>query len=225
MSDLLLNISHCDEVKKAIINSNHPCYSIVSSQNNDLASFQLPEPWNGDIENAIILFLSSNPSFDPNEEYPKATWSDDKIYQFHNDRFSDSYYIKNKTKVTFWNAMRKCTSWILNIPLDDPELETHICSTEVVHCKSKKQYGFKEACSMCEEKWLKKTIQEFKGEYLVVMGKPAEERFRKYRLKNRNTIDKKIKVLFVPHPSRWCYIGTDQYIRETFFTKQLEKLL
>lgn len=215
MKTLLINISRCNEVKNAITNNNHPCHKIVNSQDK-LKSFQNPEPWNGDISKADVLFLSSNPSYNPDENYPNDSWEDEKIYNYHKNRFSDEHYQKNKNKVLFWRKTRKSASWLLNISLEDETLEEHICMTEIVHCKSQKENGVPEACNMCIEKWLGKILKEFKGQYIVIFGEKAKKYFERFVADNKNIIEK--KVIFVPHPSRWAYIGTDNTIREKYFT-------
>ena len=215
MKTLLINISRCNEVKNAMENSNHPCHKIVNYQEK-IKPFQNPEPWNGDINKADILFLSSNPSYDPNENYPTDSWNDEKIYNYHKDRFFDKYYQKNKNKVQFWQKTRKSASWLLNISLDDTTLEEHICMTEIVHCKSKKENGVCEASNMCAEKWLGKILNEFKGQYIVVFGKNAKDYFERYIANNKNVIEK--KVIYAPHPTRWCFVGTENAIREKYFT-------
>lgn len=213
----MIDISRCNEVEKALDDSNHPCHNIVNFQKNELKSFQHPEPWNGNIKNASILFVGSNPSYNKNEEYPTDIWSDEDIYGYHNNRFSCEYYQKNKNKVRFWQKMRKSTSWLLGIPFDDSNLEKSICVTEIVHCKSHKEIGVSEACGKCVEKWLEKILKEFNGEYIVVFGKTSRTVFEKYISKNPRTIDDKIKIIYVPHPSRWRFIGTDEKIRATYF--------
>lgn len=45
----------------------HP---IQQQQANQDIPYQLPEPWNGDIEKAPVIFVGLNPSFDPNEFFP-----------------------------------------------------------------------------------------------------------------------------------------------------------
>lgn len=56
-------------------NSSSECSKLVSSQqlNNNIANFHLPEPWNGDIENAEIVFLGPNPGYDSDEFFPTPT--------------------------------------------------------------------------------------------------------------------------------------------------------
>ena len=84
MNNIILEIAKCCEVEKAKLNDSHSCNKIVMSQND---SFQLPEPWNGHLDNAEILFISSNPSIDPNENYPTASWKDEDIVSFFENRF------------------------------------------------------------------------------------------------------------------------------------------
>ena len=59
--ELLLEIATCP-----IKNSFVDCKTIKSVQD-DNETFQCAEAWNGDIENAKILFISSNPSYDKKE--------------------------------------------------------------------------------------------------------------------------------------------------------------
>ena len=114
----------------------------------------------------------------------------------------------------FWQKTRKISSWLLNIPLDDLTLEDHICLTEIVHCKSTGEKGFSESCDMCFKKWMDKVLKEFRGSYIVVFGNKANEVFTKYTLNNINGVK---EIIFVPHPSRWHFIGSDDIIREKYF--------
>ncbi|MCT1452592.1 hypothetical protein M3G18_06690 [Corynebacterium sp. p3-SID1145] len=63
--------------------NNDPCYRICSYQQEEFdklgdeqvrfskETFHMPEPWNGNLSEAKILFVSSNPSFDINETTPE----------------------------------------------------------------------------------------------------------------------------------------------------------
>lgn len=176
MSNLLIEIARCEEYRRAEDNAKHPCHEIVNTQHG--YTFQLPEPWNGDISNAEVLFVSSNPSINQvNERYPNAAWSNEEIKDFFTNRFSESYYQKS---VPFWTKIKKYASWILDIPQDDPSLPNKICITEVVHCKSKNECGVQEACTLCAEKWLSKVMDEFCGNKVVLMGAFAQKMGNKY---------------------------------------------
>ena len=215
--ELILSISNCDEIKKAFEDKKHPCHRIVRYQydKNPGKPFQHPEPWNGYIDKAEILFFGSNPSIDFNEIYPDDSWTDKRIHEFHNNRFSseNDYYQRNKNKVKFWQCMRKIASWLLDKSLSDDSLDASICATEIVHCKSKKEKGVSESCDKCVEKWMTQVLSIFKGTYIVVLGKPAELRFRKIASANNEYVKGK-KIIYAPHPSRWCYVGKDIVIKE-----------
>lgn len=221
--ELLLSISNCDEIKKAKDDCNHPCHTIVQYQcdENPKKSYQRPEPWNGNIDSAKILFIGSNPSIDFEEIYPTDGWKENDIYEFHNNRFSDDndYYRKNKNKVKFWQCMRKITSWLLEKPLTDNSIDSSICSTEIVHCKSKKEKGVHESCVKCADKWMFGILSRFKGNYIVVLGKTAEPRFKKIVSSNCEFFKNK-KIIYAPHPSRWCYIGKDVEIRKIIISQK-----
>lgn len=73
MEKLLEEITTCENIQK-ILNGNldsdcKKCEKIVNSQKCNFEDFQLPEPWNGDLENCKILFISSNPSIN-RKKYP-----------------------------------------------------------------------------------------------------------------------------------------------------------
>ena len=122
--DLLLEIAHCPIVKGHFDGRvSNSCSTIVLSQEKeDLSAFQLPEPWNGDLGHAPILFLSSNPSVGESEKYPiwNKKWSDDQIVDFFAHRFSEREkpWVKNelyplqvsgeyaKDWVRFWASVR-----------------------------------------------------------------------------------------------------------------------
>ncbi len=171
MNDLLINIARCPEIEKAKTDNLHPCHKIVNSQTGD--TFQLPEPWNGDISKADILFIASNPSYNSEESFPNPSWDNNRIEPFFLNRFSDKYY----QKIQFWASIKKYASWILNIPKDDDSLPGKICITEIVHCKSKSEIGVREACIFCTEKWLKEIINSFQGDYIVILGSVAKKLF------------------------------------------------
>lgn len=214
---LLLSISNCDEIAKALEDKNHPCHAIVKYQYDEKSEkpFQHPEPWNGYIDKAEILFIGSNPSIDFTEIYPDDSWSDDDIYEYHNKRFSaeNAYYQRNKNKVKYWQCMRKITSWLLEKSLNDGSLDASICATEIVHCKSKKETGVRESCYKCTKKWMTKVLSCYAGTYIVVLGKTAEPRFQRIVSANTEYFKNK-KIIYAPHPSRWCYIGKDEEIKE-----------
>jgi hypothetical protein len=51
------------------------------------SQLQVPEPWSGELEHALILILSSNPSISTAEIYPRWEWPDEEIADFFGRRF------------------------------------------------------------------------------------------------------------------------------------------
>ena len=91
--NLLHEIMLCSNVSAGRSDASSPCHTIVSSQNNPDEPFQLPEPWSGDLENAPILFIGSNPSISYDEDYPLETadWPRERATRFFTHRFQDGW--------------------------------------------------------------------------------------------------------------------------------------
>ena len=96
LNALALSVSRCREVGSAQLSTTHPCHKIVGLQNSDPGVFQVPEAWAGNLPEARIVFVSSNPSISEvgdaqsgsaAEVYPTSSWDDDRIVQFVTKRF------------------------------------------------------------------------------------------------------------------------------------------
>ncbi|WP_053764629.1 hypothetical protein [Leptospirillum ferriphilum] len=179
--ELLLSIAHCSEVKRFLASKDiiHPCSKIVLSQ---ASPFQLPEPWNGNLVFAPILFISSNPSINEKEEYPDYSWEDSHIVSFFENRFQgDQTYDRrvllksgeHSQKVKYWNELRIRTAEILQCAPEIVEFGKDFSITEVVHCKSRKNKGVKESLDICSQKYLKKILEVSGAKLLVILGKFA----------------------------------------------------
>lgn len=144
---VLLSVARCIHLASCLAGEDtHPCAVIVSSQRDyaTLAhptSHQLPEPWVGHLDVAPILFLSSNPSIDPDEDFPTYGWTDDQVTDFSTNGF-ESGAIRDAThhrrsdgsfgRSHYWSEIKNRASEILGrpaVPGRDYAL------TEVVHCK------------------------------------------------------------------------------------------
>jgi len=145
--ELLLQISLCRNRIK-----NETCSKIVHNQKCN--PLHLPEPWSGDLKNAKILFLGSNPSYNCHEDYPTADTNPDEIIDFFLNRFSkystkELYpkmkkgYEKEKKWVRFWAGVRARANELS--PDKTLVLGRDIVISELVHCKSKSEKGVKEA--------------------------------------------------------------------------------
>lgn len=161
---LLLDIVRCDVARSHFSDSidAHPCSTIVAAQGvMSWASFQVPEPWSGNLLTAPILFLSSNPSISGTEEYPRSAWGNSELESFFNSRFN-GHWIRNDNsarnadgtyggKVHYWSSIRNRASELLGrsaIPGVDFAL------SEIVHCKSKGDAGAELALKFCAGRYL-----------------------------------------------------------------------
>ena len=74
------------------------CREIIETQRaRGLDRFQLPEPWSGHIEQARVLFISSNPSIgegsiDDGRDYPRRWWADNDISRYFDERFGTTIF-------------------------------------------------------------------------------------------------------------------------------------
>ena len=167
--ELILGIAHCEEIETATTNEQHPCYDMVNVQTTK--EFHLPEPFNGNIETAEILFIGSNPNYDENENYPTKLWNDEDIISFFGNRFR--LMPKNKYS-RYWKAVIEWAGLILNEENKDSILNK-IALTEIVHCKSHSDKEISRICKThCVEKWLKKVLSVFNGKYIVIVGGKAK---------------------------------------------------
>ncbi|MEG4217013.1 hypothetical protein QUA27_16500 [Microcoleus sp. Pol14C6] len=222
MTTLLNEIAHCPHVNFCIQNPSveHPCREIVFSQSSSTVNeYQVPEPWSGRIEQAPVLFLSSNPSISSVEDYPRWSWSDDAIDDFFNNRFGGGRRLwilegrkslqKDGTysgSVTFWSAVRQRAIELFQRN-DTPGSDYAI--TEIVHCKSVSEIGVQEAQKHCVENYLKKVLEMAAARVVVVLGKRAKEAMQdEFNIPKDVSLfgpiaigDREKLITFLPHPS------------------------
>lgn len=205
---LAIEINSCAEVSKAMSDSNHPCHKVVNWQAKEwnppilqIANSRMhrPEAWTGDIVNAPVLFLSSNPSFDLEENYPNwdlNDWPIEKVEDFATNRFtsqiergygaSDGLSSKqiDRTiskdgkllhKVTYWNWARSLVAYIHGKDISEISAHSDYAMTEIVHCKSKKEKGVKKARIKCKDKYLERILQVSNAKLIIISGKHACE--------------------------------------------------
>jgi hypothetical protein len=195
---LAISIARCDLVSQAIGDSAHPCHKVVSFQK-DSDDRHIPEPWFGNVSNAQVLFVASNPSIDQSagaegENYPRAGWPDEKIGEWFVRRVDQTW---DEVPVTFRNPKFKDFNWRCidgeyrgagksNSPQttwnnlhkvaeqllgSEADPARNYALTEIVHCKSPMAIGVPEASSTCSEKWLPAIIHEAeKARCIVFLG-------------------------------------------------------
>ena len=185
--DLLLEIAHCPIVDHCLTpeGAAHPCATIVRNQSGSGCAFQEPEPWSGHLDGAVILFVSSNPSWSCEEEYPYSTWSNERVLDYFNNRFGgEKEWIRDgvralktdgtywPTGTAFWQAVRN-RAWEIVERQPIPAIDYAL--TEVVHCKSEREIGVAEALGPCADRYLRRTLELSAAQVLVVLGERAKE--------------------------------------------------
>jgi hypothetical protein len=199
----------------------------------------VPEPWSGNLKTAPILFLGSNPSIstsdlpDYKEKYPRWSWTDSEIEDFFSNRFGEGKepWIKDgiytllengnhkKNYVRYLASIRKRTEEILGrkaVPGED------YVNSEVIHCKSKKEHGVKDASETCIKLYLRRLIAESGAKVIVCLGSFAEGAVRnEFGISGTSeiiSIGKNERFIFLPHPnarkSRKFSLTDIQRIRE-----------
>lgn len=221
IKQLLNKISNCENIKKCLNgDKNNPCYKIVSNQEEE--NFQLPEPWNGDLINAPVIILGSNPSINEEEMYPNFSWTEEEKFKFHSERFSgkwtkDQKYVMlkdgsyNPKSVRFWSSVKNRVKEIY--PKKEIILGEDLCMLEIVKCKSRNEYGVRECMSECSQKYMNDILQLSNSEVILCLGKVAEVFIKEFYdledkkiIENMNIAGKLRTVIFIPHPSSFVKV-------------------
>ena len=209
---LLFEISHCQNFTSFTSSgkANKSCNDILEFQKKEgaknIIDFQIPEPWSGDIINAPILVLSSNPSYSTDEIYPNSTWPKPMIADFFINRFKDrgerySWVYKNKVlnkggtrgpSVRYWSSINKRLEELLGFT---PKQGIDFCITEIVHCKSRKEIGVSSALPECSKNFFDKKIKISAAKLIVSFGSFVENAFG-----NNETLIG-IPIIYLPHPN------------------------
>ena len=210
MSDrkLAISISRCEDVERALQDSNHPCRTIIDVQK-DVPSRHVPEGWFGNLPNAKVLFIASNPSIDrrsdgTGENYPRAHWLDDQIGEWITRRADQTW---NEAPVTFNHSEHKNFLW----RCEDGKYRgsgkkertpqrtwsrTHAFAeeiigasahpgenyalTEVVHCKGEDGIGVKQAAMFCTSKWFNPVMETAsQAKIVVLLGSKVRDHWKK----------------------------------------------
>ena len=208
--ELALAISSCEEVCNAFKDKAHPCSGVVNWQVNEWKKnidkvegsvLHRPEAWTGALDKAKILFLASNPSFNPDEAFPdySPVWSEEDILSFATKRFvptdargfgavdmpnlqqADRVILKNGKvaqgrPVPYWREVRGRVAEILDKDISQVSADEDYVMTELVHCKSFNEIGVPDSLAFCNGKWMNKILMNSPARLIIVMGKkPAEK--------------------------------------------------
>lgn len=229
-----LAVADC-EIARAVISKPLPWLSAVELRCAPLISSQLaagnappagkprrwllPEPWNGHLRKAPLLFIGQNPSANHEEIYPDNEWLDEPeaLISFFQRRFGSEQEeapIVDGTRVRladgtygrsvqFLGAVRRIAKDILG---REPEPGVDYAITEAVRCKAAKASDIQSALDNCAQKHLQTTLQLSAARVIVLLGAPARQGFEvstRYRVPGLGLPTKlgEWLVVALPHPS------------------------
>ena len=208
--NLALAIASCSDVCIAIGDKKHPCHKVVSWQAQQFqpviteviwSQLHRPEPWTGDLATAKIVFLASNPSFDPNENFPnwnEKEWSDEDVSRFGAERFTSDIdrkfgaidspdpSLRDRTiwrsgnlskEVKHWKWVRQFAAFTLGKEVSQTSAITDYVMTELVHCKSPHEEGVVQAVSQCTLKWFEQIMAISPANIIFIAGAKSAEAF------------------------------------------------
>jgi hypothetical protein len=167
---LLIEVARCPVVSDCLAGRvpGHACSSVVAAQGLTRSRHQLPEPWSDDIESAPILFVESNPSFNPGERFPTSEWSDAEIERFFVTRFDEGV-----PPVRYWRMVHAIARDLLG---RDARPGLDYALTEIIRCKSQKEAGVTEAAmDECSSRYFVLTLKIAAASVIVPLGKKARE--------------------------------------------------
>ena len=207
VTKLALDISSCSEVETALNDTNHPCNGVVSWQSKQWfptiatianSDMHRPEAWTGNLKSAQIVFLASNPSFNPDERFPNwsSNWKEDQIIEFATRRFiqegerdfgaidfgpnRDRTYLESTElsdkSVAYWREIRGRVAELLEKKISEVSAHSDFVMTELVHCKSFDEIGVDDALAKCSSHYLSRIFKLSPASLVIVMGKkPAQQ--------------------------------------------------
>lgn len=171
---LLLEVARCPNILACFEGTDlsHPCAKVVADQRAAFDDFHVPEPWNGQIETAPILFVCWNPSWNRHERFPTHLWSDEAIIEFFRTRFDQSDQASRT-----WVEMRAIAKRLLGRPAR-PGVDYVV--TDAVRCKSHGGKGASRALSECSGRYLQRTLAMSGARVVIALGKDARKTLATY---------------------------------------------
>ncbi|MFZ3072918.1 MAG: uracil-DNA glycosylase family protein [Thermodesulfobacteriota bacterium] len=209
--ELLIKIARCKNVQKYVGGKgmqNNPCENIVEYQEktkiiSDKKDFQLPEPWRGDIKNAKILFVGSNPSISKVAKgYPLHSSTDKEIEDHFTDCFDNIdegiylpgnfYKNGNRKPVKYWEGVKERACELLDKEKEKVKAGKDYALTEVVHCKSKGGAYVEQVMEECGRRYLDEILEVSGARVVVCSGAKAKKiigNFLELKREERNWVE------------------------------------
>lgn len=219
---LIRSITNCPNIKAIYKGEDNCCSKIVRLQKDNGVNFEAfkgPEPWNGKLNKAKILIISSNPGIADNELIPTRDWCRKKKIDFYQNRFSSKENWVNElraklingfysNKISNWTQTKKRMDYLFG---NGTKIGEDYALLELVHCKSKKEYGVQSSIEECTKRFFDKIIKITPAKVLIIIGDHAinyicnryhiDEDFNGYGLyQTALSIEKIYRLLiFLPH--------------------------
>jgi len=228
---LLLRIARCDNVVSHFNGKDTPCSKIIKSQNiYTIRDIQVPEPWRGAIDSAPILFISSNPSWNPDDDSPKGALPDGLIQDYYNTGFPDVFpkvRLKDgspgKDFVKFWSMIRAHAAELLSSSPREVTPGRDFAISEVVHCKSRKEYGVSDCVRECTKKYLEDLLTLSAARIIMVLGDVTMDALKLDKESmplKKEWFGKTRYIVWLPHPNAW----TARKLSSIYSKKQLKEM-
>jgi hypothetical protein len=202
-TSLAIRIARCDDLPRARSDANHPCHRIASHQrtSSDQEHWQVPEPWRGQLDRAPLLFISSNPSIDQNDDCPWDFDPDERITSYFDTGGIASNFPRSTSRdgtvssrnVPFWVSVNARAKELFDRDLVRPGIDYAI--SEVVHCKSTREIGVSEACGHCTGKFLGDLLRVSDAAVVVTLGRHAAQALSTVHLRDS------VLRIGLPHPN------------------------
>lgn len=224
--DLLLEIARCPNVARCLRGEDvsHPCAAIVNHQDElGIEEPYVPVPWIGHIASAPILFFSSNPSVTGVEFAPNASWTNEKIIDFHENGFDEDRprpWIKGGVRnlqkdgtyrrhaVRFWASVRSRAAELLGCRKERVMPGADYALSEVVHCCSQQEAGVWQALDECADRYLEPLLEVAGARVIVCLGAHCERMVRERLSLGTEVLvgptalgGRARYVAFLPHPN------------------------
>jgi hypothetical protein len=129
---------------------------------------------------APLLFISSNPSWNPDDDSPTSAATDDEIARYYTEGFPSVFpraMMRNgepgKRAVAFWSAIRARAAELYDRPKESIVAGKDFALTEVVHCKSRDEIGVREATEECAGRHLDAVMRLSPARVIVILGRVA----------------------------------------------------
>jgi hypothetical protein len=207
------------------------CRDIVSAQAGASPTrFQVPEPWRGDIENAPLLFISSNPAFDPGDDCPTAAQLDPDVVAYYNAGFP-RVFPRNVSRtgavsrrpVNFWSHLRARAAECYGIDRAKVVAGVAFALTEVVHCKSNGEFGARTAATECVRRHFANVVSLSRACVVAVFGSLAAESLglaAEPAVLEQDWYGKRRLLVWLPHPNA----REDRTFAKLYTTAQMNTL-